>query len=245
MESVLRQTWREIEYLVIDGGSTDGTVDVIREYEAKFDGRMRWVSERDRGMYDAINKGIRMAAGEVVGILNADDVLASDEMIEHVAKIFVENPSCEAIYGDIRFVADCREVTLEKLRAEKTVRYYSSKYFRPWLARFGYLPAHPSYYCIREVFDKLGGYQTDYRIAADHELMIRSLVKERLVSRYVPEVFVVMRMGGMSTRSVESTLVLNRENIRACQANGIYTNRLLQLGKYLFKVPGLVFRDGY
>jgi len=258
MESVLKQTWPEIEYLVIDGGSTDGTVDAIREYEPKFGGRMRWVSEKDRGMYDAINKGIRMATGEVVGILNADDVLADDRVIERVAgycdhsvvaiervKTGAGRAGVDVIYGDIRFVADRRGVGLEEIRAEPTVRYYSSLHFRPSLARFGYMPAHPSFYCRRELFERLGAYQTDYRIAADHELMIRFLVKARVRSVYLPEAMVVMRLGGMSTRSVESTLILNRENIRACKANGIYTNRLMQLGKYLFKIPGLIFKAGY
>ena len=155
------------------------------------------------------------------------------------------NELLQILYGDIRFVADRRGVGLDALREEKTVRYYSSRYFRPWLARFGYMPAHPSFYCRRELFEKFGCYQTDYKIAADHELLIRFLVKERIRSVYLPEAMVVMRLGGMSTRSVESTLILNRENIRACRANGIYTNRLMQLGKYLFKIPGLIFKAGY
>ena len=246
MESVLRQTWPDIEYLVVDGGSTDGTMDVIREYELKFCGRMRWISERDCGMYDAINKGIRMATGEVIGILNADDVLATDNTIMNVVTAFMGEPSVlDAVYGDVRFVANKKTLTLDALKQEKTIRYYSSKYFRTWLARFGYLPAHPSFYCRRLMFEKFGVYRIDYKIAADHELMIRFFVKEKLTSRYVPDVFAVMRVGGMSTRSLESTLVLNRENIRACRANGIYTSRLLQLGKYLFKIPGVVFKNGY
>ena len=276
LESVLRQTWPDVEYWVIDGGSTDGTLEIIREYEPKFGGRMHWVSEPDRGMYDAINKGIRKATGEVVGILNADDVLADDRVLERVAEVFFgsslvaddqqtvgsgqsavgsdsanalmnfrTNELPHAIYGDIRFVADRRGVGLEELRAEPTVRYYSSRHWRPWMARFGYVPAHPSFYCRRELFEKFGGYQTDYKIAADHELLIRFLVKERVRSVCLPEVMVVMRLGGVSTRSVESTLILNRENIRACRANGIYTNRLMQLGKYVIKIPGLVFKAGY
>jgi hypothetical protein len=155
------------------------------------------------------------------------------------------NELLQAVYGDIRFVADRRGIGLEEIRAEPTVRYYSSRYFRTWLARFGYMPAHPSFYCRRELFEKFGCYHTDYRIAADHELLIRFLVKERIRSAYLPEAMVVMRLGGMSTRSVESTLILNRENIRACRSNGIYTNRLMQLGKYLFKLPGLIFKAGY
>lgn len=262
IESVLRQTWPDIEYLVVDGGSTDGTVEIIREYEPRFVGRMRWVSEKDKGFYDAINKGIQKATGEVVGILNADDVMADDRVIERVAAAFEGVPEgClrrhglgnerqftdfpDAVYGDIRFVANRTDIGLDALREEKTVRYYSSKYFRPWLVKFGYLPAHPTFYCRRQLFGKYGAYQTDYKIAADHELLIRFLVKRRIHSRFLPGVFVVMRTGGMSTRSVQSTLIINRENIRACRTNGIYTNQLMQFARYLFKIPGLVFRNGY
>jgi len=247
LESVLRQTWTEVEYWVVDGGSADGTLEIVQKYEPKFSGRMHWMSEPDRGMYDAINKGIRRATGDVIGILNADDVLADDRVLERVSELMNSRTHAlpQAIYGDIRFVADRRGIGLEELRAEPTVRYYSSRHWRPWMVRFGYVPPHPSFYCRRELFEKFGCYQTDYEIAADHELLIRFLVKERVRSVCLPEVMVVMRLGGVSTRSVESTLILNRENIRACRANGIYTNRLMQLGKYLVKIPGLIFKMGY
>ena len=236
MESVLRQAWPEIEYLVIDGGSTDGTVEIIREYEPKFGGRMKWISERDQGLYDALNKGIRMSTGDVVGILNADDFFAADDSVAHVAQVFFDS-TVDCVFGDVRFVY-ATDLT-------RPVRYYSSKYFRPWLSRLGYLPAHPTFYCKRELFEKNGCYHTDYRIAADHELLIRFLVKAKMRYRYLSEVLVVMRMGGMSTRSVENTMILNRENVRACRSNGIYTNRFMQLGKYLFKIPGLIFKTRY
>lgn len=272
LESVLRQTWPDIEYLVVDGGSTDGTLEIIREYEPRFAGRMRWVSEKDKGFYDAINKGLQRATGDVVGILNADDVMADDRVIERVAGAFGGSTKVggarfgnheeykvghglgnerrladlpDAVYGDIRFVANRADIGLDALREERAVRYYSSKYFRPWLVKFGYLPAHPTFYCRRQLFGKYGSYQTDYKIAADHELLIRFLVKRSIRSRYLPGVFVVMRTGGMSTRSVQSTLIINRENIRACRTNGIYTNQLMQFARYLFKIPGLVFRSGY
>jgi len=236
LESVLAQTWPELEYLVIDGGSTDGTVELLREAEPRFRGKMRWVSERDNGFYEALNKGIRMATGEVIGILNADDFFAADDILAQVAQTF-DGAAVDCVFGDIRFVSAAN--------LTKTVRYYSSKHFRPWLAGFGYLPAHPTFYCRRACFERFGTYRTDYKIAADHELLLRFLVKERIRYRYIPRVFTVMRMGGMSTRSVESTVILNRENLRACRANGLYSNRLMQLGKYLFKIPGLIFRNGY
>lgn len=244
MDSVLAQTHPDIEYIVVDGASTDGTPGLLRDYEPRFNGRMRWVSEPDRGMYDAINKGISMARGDVIGILNADDALASAGVIDRISGALADD-AVQAVYGDIRFVAGTYGARLGELLAAPTARYYSSRFYHPKFVRFGYMPAHPSFYCRKACFEKFGGYKTDYEIAADHELLIRFLVKEKVPSVYLPEIFVVMRLGGKSTRSVNSTFVLNRENIRACRENGIYTNRVLQTGKYLFKIPGLVLKNGY
>ena len=238
MESVLRQTWPDIEYLVIDGGSTDGTVDVIREYETKFNGRMRWVSERDGGMYDAINKGIRMATGDVVGILNADDVLATDGVLEAVARAFAgdEKNELDAVYGDIRFVADCRDKALDPLRAEKTVRYYSARRWRPWMLQWGVMPPHPSVYIRRGCFEQFGGYALDYTIAADYALLIRFLRKAGLSARYLPLCMVDMRMGGVSTRNWRSNLLLNQEIVRGNREAGYFCCLPMLLPKYAFKI---------
>jgi len=263
MESVLRQTWPEIEYLVIDGGSTDGTVETIREYASKFGGRMRWVSERDRGMYDAINKGIRMATGEVVGILNADDVLADDRVIERVSEAFgkcvnaedrdgevsenkafrhsdipvVSSLECpDALYGDIRFVEDRRGVGLNELRGEPTVRYYSARHWRPWMLQWGFMPPHPSVYIRRACFARLGDYALDYKIAADYALLIRFLRKAGLRSRYMPLCFVDMRLGGMSTRNWRSNLLLNREIVRGNREAGYFCCLPMLVPKYVFKI---------
>lgn len=235
-ESVLAQSCDDYEYLVIDGGSRDGTVEIIKEYAPRFAGRMRWISEPDEGLYAALNKGIAMARGEAVGILNADDFFAGPEILQRVAAPF-SRPEIDCLFGDVCFV--------DGGRPERVARYYSSRFFRPWMARLGYMPAHPTFYCRRCHFERLGGYRTDYRIAADHELLIRFLVRAKLRYLYLPLLFQHMRLGGMSTSSLRSTLILNRENIRACRANGIYSNSLLQLGKYAFKLPGLFFKNGY
>jgi len=288
IESVLRQTWPDIEYLVVDGGSTDGTVEIIREYEPSFAGRMRWVSERDCGMYDAINKGIRRATGEVVGILNADDVMADDQVIERVAKAFVgkgnggevltvigkpvtvsREPSivgvgpaaedCEirresdgkkrftfnrsrfteipdALYGDIRFVANRRDVALDEVRTEKTVRYYSARNWRPWMLQWGFMPPHPSVYIRRACFERLGDYTLDYSIAADYALLIRFFRQAQLSYRYVPMCFVDMRMGGKSTKSWRSNLLLNQEIVRGNREAGYFCCLPMLLPKYVFKI---------
>ncbi len=138
MKSVLKQTYPDIEYIVVDGSSTDNTKDVIRQYEPQFSGRLKWVSEKDGGIYDAMNKGIRMATGDIVGILNSDDYFTGDDVIERMVVNF-DAPNIDAVYGDIHFIHDGEP--------DKIVRYYSSKPFRPMWLRFGFMPSHPSFYC--------------------------------------------------------------------------------------------------
>ena len=262
MESVLAQTWPEIEYLVVDGGSADGTVEVIRAFEPRFGGRMRWVSERDRGMYDAINKGIRLATGEVVGILNADDVLSDDQVIERVAEAFGSvsgEPSTvnsesddgrqqltahglrftdvpDVIYGDIRFVANRAGADLAGLRGERAVRLYSARHWRPWMLQWGFMPPHPSVYVRTAYFERLGTYALDYTIAADYALLIRFLRRARLRCRYVPMCFVDMRVGGISTKSWRSNLLLNQEIVRGNREAGYFCCLPMLVPKYAFKV---------
>lgn len=177
IESVLSQKSVDVEYIVVDGGSKDGTVDIIKEYADKTlnsqlltpNFTFRWLSESDKGMYDAINKGIKMATGDVVGILNADDVLANDETLAKIAAQFEGTGNGEqgterkdALYADIRFVREGDSV--DGLRNAKTVRYCSAARWKPWMFRFAAMVPHPSFYVRREWFDRLGGYSLDYRI---------------------------------------------------------------------------------
>ena len=255
IDSVLSQKGVDVEYIVVDGGSTDGTVDIIKEYSTCSTRSTRltfkWLSERDQGMYDAINKGIKMATGDVVGILNADDVLASDDTLEKIAEVFsrkerkerkedsrVERVDC--VYADIRFVKEGDLV--EALRNAKTVRYCSAKRWRPWMFRFAAMVPHPSFYVRRECFERLGGYSLDYRICADFELELRYLYLAKLKAAYLPECVVVMRMGGMSTAGWRANMVINREDLRALRSHGIWSCLPLIYLKYLFKIWGFVFR---
>jgi len=224
-DSVLAQSYKDIEYWVIDGGSKDGTVDLIREYESKFCGKMRWLSEADRGLYDAMNKGILHATGDIVGILNSDDFFTSDTVLQSVVEGFSDD--IDAVYGDIHFV---RPGNLDKC-----VRYYSSRHFRPWALRFGYMPAHPSFYARRELFEKYGGYSLDYKLAADYEMMVRLFRKAKIRYKYLPIDMVTMRTGGMSTKSVRNRLQLTVEDAKACRENGMYSNFLLCSCKYITK----------
>ena len=246
MESVSTQKGVEVEYIVVDGGSKDGTVDLLKTYEPKFNGRMRWISEPDKGMYDAINKGIKMATGDVVGILNADDVLATDDTLAHIASAFatpeVGNPKSgvDCVYADIRFVREGE--TMEALREARSVRYCSAAKWKPWMFRFAAMVPHPSFYVRRECFERLGGYSLDYRICADFELELRYLYLAKLKAVYIPECVVVMRMGGASTAGWRSNVEINREDLRALRAHGVWSCLPLIYLKYLFKIWGFVFK---
>lgn len=232
IHSVLSQSYTDIEYIIVDGLSNDETVALIKEYEPLFQGRLKWISEKDKGLYDAMNKGIRMSTGDIVGIINSDDFYHREDVLEKVAQSF-EVGETEAIYGDIRFV--------NPDNLDRTVRYYSSKRFVPSLFRFGFMPAHPTFFTYRKYFDQFGYYKTNYKIAADYELLVRFLYVHRLKSKYLPLDFMKMRTGGASTASIKSNILLNKEIVRACEENGIWTCYPLLLLKYLVKVFELIF----
>ncbi len=187
IRSVLSQSFLDIEYIIVDGLSNDKTVDIIKEYEPLFQGRLKWISETDNGLYDAMNKGIRMATGDIVGIINSDDFYHREDIIEKVVEVF-KTSTVQAVYGDVRFV--------RSNNLDKTVRYYSSKYFFSSLFRYGFMPAHPTFFTYRHYFKEFGFYKTDYKIAADYELLIRFLYIHHLKSRYLALDFMKMRMGG-------------------------------------------------
>lgn len=233
IDSVLRQKYSDYEYLVVDGASKDGTVDIIREYEPKFEGRMCWISEPDRGIYDAMNKGIEMATGDVVGILNSDDFFTDINVLERVAKEFEADTALEAIYGDVHFVKD-EDLT-------KCTRYYSSSYFRPWLLRFGFMPAHPSFYVRKEVYEKYGLYDMQFRTSSDFEMMVRLFAKNKINAKYIPMDFVTMRAGGESTAGVEAKKKVNRDIASSLKKHGIYTCQAFQWVRYAWKVIELAY----
>ena len=225
-DSILSQTYHDIDYIVVDGGSQDGTVDIIKEYEKRFDGRMHWISEKDNGIYDAMNKGIRMAKGGLIGILNSDDFFTSDDVLYTVAENLTED--LDAVYGDIHFV--------QPDNLNKCVRYYSSRNFRPWAVRFGYMPAHPSFYIRRCIYERYGLYSQEYKIAADFDMIVRLFCKYKIRAKYIEKDFVTMRTGGISTSKISHRILITREDARACRSNGIYSNFLFCSIKYLTKV---------
>lgn len=237
-DSVLSQQGVELEYIVVDGGSKDCTVDIIKEYADKTPNSQltthnftfRWLSEHDQGMYDAINKGIKMATGDIVGILNADDMFESPDTLAHVVDCFSRVDRAErvdAVYADIRFVKD---------DLQTTSRYYSAKHWKPWMLQWGKMPPHPSVYIRRQLFDSLGLYKLGYDIAADYEFLIRYLRKAGIKTRYLNECVVRMRMGGKSTRGWKSFKTLNKEIVRGNRENGYFCCFPMMLPKYVFKI---------
>lgn len=225
IESVLRQTYRDIEYIIVDGASRDDTMEIVREYEPRFEGRMRWVSEPDRGIYDAMNKGIAMATGTVIGLLNSDDFYSDERILERVA---AEIGDVDAVYGDVHYVDDGD--------LGRCVRRYSSKGFRRWKMLLGFMPAHPSFYCRRTVYTRFGLFDTDFRVAADFEQLLRLIYINRIHTRYVPMDFVTMRTGGASSSGLTSHKKIIRDHMLAYRKNGVRSNYFFEGLRYAWKL---------
>lgn len=230
MDSVLCQSWPDIEYIVVDGGSEDESVKIIRSYEPSFNGRMRWISEPDQGIYDAMNKGIRMSSGAIVGILNSDDQMATPEVIERMVSAFTKD--LDAVYGDVQYV---------KQDLTSHARFYSSRWFSPSLLSFGFMPHHASFYARRELFDRYGYYDPTYRISGDFELVARFIGVYHIRTSYLHQTFVRMRTGGVSTRGLSSIKIGTEENLRALRELHISTCwAKVWIGKYLIKILSML-----
>lgn len=215
MESILRQSLKDIEYIVVDGASKDDTIDVIKEYEPRFGGRMRWISESDEGLYEAMNKGISMATGDVIGILNSDDFFSSDNILEQVSAT-LKDENLDAVFGDVHYVSN--------LNLSKSVRYYSSKYFHRWQMCLGFMPAHPSFYCRRSVYQEYGAFNTSYLIHADFELLLRFIFIHRIRIKYLALDFVTMRTGGASAFNFTNYKRRVQEHLLAYRENNVHSN---------------------
>jgi len=211
--SVLSQTHPHIEYIVIDGGSTDGTLSILASSSEQI---AHFVSEPDKGIYDAMNKGLELATGDVVGILNSDDFYPNNDVIADVVKVFEENPSTEMVLGNVDFVSS--------VQLDKPIRYYSSYHFKCWKMRFGFMPAHPGAFICRSAYEKVGDYKLDYKIAADFEWFVRAFLVEKLSYVKLNKTLVRMREGGVSTSGLKSYWVISHEVVRALRDNGIYSN---------------------
>ena len=231
LESVLRQTYLDIEHIIVDGGSTDNTMELVREYEPRYHGRLRYVSEPDKGIYDAMNKGIRMATGDIIGILNSDDFYTSSDIVEILAGELKEN-HVDAVYGDIHYV-DGKDL-------DKSIRYYSSAGFRRWKLLLGFMPAHPSFYCRKETYERFGLFRTSYKVAADFENLLRLIYVGKISIKYIPKDCVTMRIGGASTSGWASHKRIMADHVRAYRENHVHSNALLDSLRYVYKVAEIV-----
>jgi glycosyltransferase involved in cell wall biosynthesis len=209
LRSVAEQGHSNIEHIVVDGASTDGTVEILRQEAGRIH---RLISERDKGIYDALNKGVARASGEVVGFLHADDVFADAKVLEEIAAAF-EDPGVHAVYGDLTYV--------QKANTEQIIRYWKSSAFRPSMLASGWMPPHPTLYLRRELYERFGRFDLSYRIAADYDFMLRVLTRLEGQAVYLPRVLVKMRVGGESNRSLRNIIRKSVEDLRALRSNGV------------------------
>ena len=228
LKSVVQQTYQNIEHIVIDGNSSDSTNSIVQRYK---DSVAIHVSEPDKGLYDAMNKGIKLATGDVVGILNSDDVFASKDAVTNFVAGFSD--SVDGVYSDLVYVS---ETDLSKV-----TRLYSSKVFKRSLIRFGIMLPHPTFYVRKSCYEKFGGYKIDYRVSADFELIARFVCNNIRLKR-INTISVKMREGGISSSGLAWRVHQNFEIVKACKSNGIYTNIFIVMLKLPYKLATLITR---
>ncbi len=228
LQSVADQDWPHIEHIVIDGGSSDETVEILQEFDSHL---ACVVSEPDNGIYDAMNKGLDRASGDVVCFLNADDHYAHPQVLSKVATQMSEL-GLDALMGDVGF--------FHEQDPSRMIRHYRSDRFHPSRLAWGWMPAHPALFLSSAVVHRVGRFKTDYRIAGDFEYIVRAFHNHALRYRHLPEVLVQMQSGGASTNGWRSKILLNREVLRACRENGLQTNMLKILSKYPAKMLELL-----
>jgi glycosyltransferase len=209
INSVICQTYSELEYIIIDGKSLDCTLNIINKFQNKID---KVVTEADLGIYDAMNKGIRLATGDVIGILNADDFFTDENVIRVIAETF-KNYNTDIVYGDLSYV--------DRHNTDKIVRKWVSKEYRRDALNWGWMPAHPTFYARREMFEKFGYYDLNYGTAADYELMLRFMYKFKCSATYIKKVLVKMRVGGVSNITLKSRIKASLNDLKAMKANGV------------------------
>lgn len=230
LESVQRQTYAEIEHIIVDGESEDDTLDVLEIVGHK--GIV--VSERDNGIYDAMNKGIRLASGDIIGILNSDDFYPSDNVIEKVVRTF-KTTGCDAVYGDLDYV-DSNKTT-------KVLRKWVAGGYDPELFYHGWMPPHPTFFVRKEVYEKFGTFNTALKSSADYELLLRLLFINRIKVSYIPGVMVHMRAGGQSNSSILNRIKAHREDHKAWKLNNISPKWFTLALKPMRKVKQFIFRE--
>jgi len=215
IKSVLSQTYKDIEYIIVDGASTDGTIGIIKKYENEIS---KFISEPDEGIYDAMNKGLKLATGYIVGILNSDDVYYDNKVIEKVVDKF-KKEAVDSVYGDLYYV---KENDLNEV-----VRYWKSSDFKQGSFAKGWHPPHPTFFVKREIYHKYGLFDLDMKVSADFELMLRFLEKYKISIAYIPSVIVRMRTGGESNKSIKNIITGNKSILKAFDKNDIEVNKFI------------------
>ncbi|MDQ3108811.1 MAG: glycosyltransferase [Bacteroidota bacterium] len=224
IRSVIAQDYAEIEYIIIDGNSTDDTLKIIEEFKTNIS---KIISEKDNGIYFALNKGIELATGDVIAFLHADDIFADPEVLSKVMQLFREK-NVESVYGDLHYV--------DRIDTKKIIRNWRSGEYSHGLFLKGWMPPHPSFFLRKEIYKKFGTFNTSFRSAADYELMLRMLHKNKISTAYLPEVIVKMRVGGVSNASMKNRVKANREDKRAWEVNGLKPGLLTFIRKPLSKI---------
>jgi glycosyltransferase involved in cell wall biosynthesis len=228
MDSVAKQTYTDLEHLVVDGASKDDTVKIAQAHSTAC---TRITSEPDKGIYDAMNKGLAYATGDIVCFLNADDAYADPEVLSRVAHE-IQQHGLDALFGDVVF--------FNPGAPERNVRRYRSAHFCPDRLAYGWMPAHPALFMKRSIYQELGGFRTYFRIAGDFDFVARAFAPGQLRYRYLPLIMVRMQSGGVSNAGLRSMWLLNQEVLRSCRENGIRTNLFKILSKYLAKLMEII-----
>lgn len=225
-ESVLNQTYKDYEYWVIDGVSKDDTISIIKEYESKFEGRMKWISEPDKGIYDAMTKGFQKCRGDVLMLINSDDLFARLDALQLVADKFKNNPDADCVYADLYYVS--------QNDVQNIVRVWKTGAQKPFSE--GWLPAHPTFYVKKKIYDKCGYFDLSYSLAADFELMLRFVEKYQIKLVYLEESLVRMRLGGATSKNLKNIYRQNKECYNAFKNNGVNCSPFYIFYRFLPKI---------
>ena len=233
MTSVLQQSYQNIEYVIIDGNSTDETLELVKQHQLKFPQiEFKILSEPDSGIYDALNKGVQLATGQVIGFVHSDDILADNQIISKLANQF-DKENVDGVYGDLQYV--------DKNNIGKIIRYWKSTNFNASLLKKGWMPAHPTLFLKKEVYEKHGEFNLSFKISADYDFMLRILKDDSLKFTYLPNVITKMRVGGASNRSVKNIIQKTKEDYRAVRLNNnggwylIFLKNISKVRQFIFK----------